>query len=64
MAVGLWLLIGCIIRGGTLHEDVVGLMWHGRETSGGIFCEIPGVHKRQGNFPLPIFVFSRVALCV
>jgi len=43
MAVGLLLGIGCIIIEETVHEDVVGLMWHGRETSGGPFCELSGV---------------------
>jgi len=42
MAVGLWLVIGCIPIKETVHEDVVGLMWLGTETSGGLFCELLG----------------------
>ena len=37
MAVGLWLGIGCIPIKETVHEDVVGLMSHGTETSDGLF---------------------------
>ena len=42
MAFGLWLWIGCIIIKEMLLEDVVEFMWHGRETSGGQFCELRG----------------------
>ena len=42
MAVGLWLGTGCIIIEETVLEYVVGLMWHGKETSSGPFCELPG----------------------
>jgi hypothetical protein len=47
MAVGFWLWIECIIIEETVHEDVVGLMWHGLETSGGLLCEL-GSYKWQG----------------
>ena len=61
---GCWIV--CIIIEETLHEDVVGLMWLGRETSGGLFCEITGggVHRRQGICPAQIFGFSRALLWV
>jgi len=40
IAVGLWLVIGCIPIKETMHEDVVGLMWLGTEASGGLCCEL------------------------
>ena len=49
-AVGLWLANGCIHIKETVHEDVVGFMSHGTETSGGLFCELLGVHKKARNF--------------
>ena len=45
MAGGLWLWILCIIIEETLHEDVVGLMWHGQRPVAGHFVNFRGVIK-------------------
>ena len=42
MAVRLWVGTGCIIKEERVHEDVVGLMWHGRKACSEPFCVLRG----------------------